>query len=149
MPTERVLGEHQQDRRRVHEAIRPACLGRPDRRMEAGGPQPRSGIGSSVANPASTGPIFYRRAYYSRFLILSGGPDKEPGVARLYDPKDKVQANYRAMDDRSTFDIPEEVPSSRDASGGVGNSVNIFVGRSNPDYAGPKLVLESMEAAST
>ncbi len=54
---------------------------------------------STAASPPSTGPIYYRRAYYSRFLILSGGPDKLPGVAQL-------NVNYRGIDDRSTIDIP-------------------------------------------
>ncbi|WP_406699220.1 prepilin-type N-terminal cleavage/methylation domain-containing protein [Singulisphaera sp. Ch08] len=45
---------------------------------------------------------FVRRAYYSRFLILSGGPDKLPGVAQL-------GVNYRAIDDRSSFPLASGV----------------------------------------
>jgi prepilin-type N-terminal cleavage/methylation domain-containing protein len=56
---------------------------------------------------ATTSGYYMRRAYYSRFLILSAGPDKNPGVARLYDPKDgALAANYQALDDRATIDTP-------------------------------------------
>lgn len=89
-------------------------------------------------NPV-TGPLYYRRAYYSRFLILSGGPDKMPGTARLYDPKDTVPVEYRALDDRATVDTPAgPIP----GPGGYGSYV--------PDGSGarvnitvPNLLIES------
>jgi hypothetical protein len=36
-----------------------------------------------------------RRAFYSRFLILSGGPDKEPGVARLARDYTNLKLSYK------------------------------------------------------
>jgi len=62
---------------------------------------------------------YTRRAYYSRFLILSGGPDKNPGTAQL-------GVNYKGIDDRSTINIPGGTAaySNRDGSGGgVGLSI--------------------------
>jgi prepilin-type N-terminal cleavage/methylation domain-containing protein len=63
-------------------------------------------------NPQLVGPLFYRRAYYSRPLILSAGPDKVPGTAML-------GVNYAAIDDRATIETPTGVIAGpRDASGG-------------------------------
>ena len=68
---------------------------------------------STVASPPATGPIYARRAYYSRFLILSGGPDKMPGTAML-------GVNYAGIDDRSTIEIPGGgLSGARDGSGGA------------------------------
>ncbi len=39
--------------------------------------------GSTTGTSWDRGGGFARRAYFSRFLIVSGGPDKEPGVAQL------------------------------------------------------------------
>jgi len=56
--------------------------------------------------------ICRRRAYYSRFLVVSGGPDKRPGTAQL-------GVDYQALDERSVFPVPPNGTSStRDASGG-------------------------------
>lgn len=55
---------------------------------------------------------YMRRAYYSRFLILSGGPDKNPGVARL-------GVDYRRIDDRGSYELPSgEYSEIRDKTGG-------------------------------
>ncbi|AGA28410.1 type II secretion system protein [Singulisphaera acidiphila] len=67
---------------------------------------------------------YQRRAFYSRFLILSGGPDKIPGTAQL-------GVDYAGIDDRSTIEIPGGTSSTRDGSGVL---VNISV---------PHLLLES------
>lgn len=75
---------------------------------------------STATRPPATGPIYTRRAYYSRFLILSGGPDKEPGVARLYDPKDKVPAIYSTLDDRTKIENPTGIAVK--GPGGFGTS---------------------------
>lgn len=59
-----------------------------------------------------------RRAYYSRFLVVSGGPDKQPGVARLSMPNDIV--DYRAIDERTSWPVPSPVGSyagTRDTTG--------------------------------
>ncbi|SIN70555.1 prepilin-type N-terminal cleavage/methylation domain-containing protein [Singulisphaera sp. GP187] len=80
---------------------------------------------------------YVRRAYYSRFLILSGGPDKIPGVAQL-------GVNYRAIDDRSVFPLASgAVESLRDSSGSpmsYSNVANLLVenqaGRVDPDRVG-------------
>lgn len=54
-----------------------------------------------------------RRAYYSKFLILSAGPDKLPGVAQL-------GVNYQALDERSRFPVPNKADvSTRDKSGAM------------------------------
>lgn len=73
---------------------------------------------SDDPNPKTTGPIYARRAFYSRFLILSGGPDRMPGTAQLL-------VNYRGIDDRSSIETPTgSISGPRDASGAaVGFSV--------------------------
>jgi prepilin-type N-terminal cleavage/methylation domain-containing protein len=58
----------------------------------------------------TTNGYYSRRAYYSRFLILSAGPDKMPGVAQL-------GINYAGTDDRSTIEIPGSTATARDGSG--------------------------------
>lgn len=62
---------------------------------------------------------YIRRAYYSRFLILSGGPDKSPGVAQL-------GVNYRLVDDRKVFPIAGEgaLEYERDTSGAAATSTS-------------------------
>lgn len=64
-----------------------------------------------ASSARATGPLFYRRAYYSRPLVVSGGPDKHPGTGRL-------GVNYAALDDRSTIETPGGVITGpRDGSG--------------------------------
>ncbi|SIN70544.1 prepilin-type N-terminal cleavage/methylation domain-containing protein [Singulisphaera sp. GP187] len=78
---------------------------------------------STVASPTATGPIYPRRAFYSRFLILSGGPDKMPGVAQL-------GVNYAGIDDRSTIEIPGGTTGTRDTSGAAvspGAVINLLI----------------------
>ena len=92
----------------------------------------------STANPTSMAEGYYlRRAYYSRFLILSAGPDKIPGTAML-------GVNYQNLDDRSAFPTPTGASSgTRDTSGAlvsvnVANLVQIENqgGRVDPNRAG-------------
>ena len=45
------------------------------------------------------GSNFYRRAYFSKFLILSGGPDREPGVAQF-------NKDYSLLVDSSLATLP-------------------------------------------
>lgn len=69
----------------------------------------------SAATPADANKvgINQRRAYYSRFLVLSGGPDKRPGVAQL-------GVNYRLIDERSSFPVPNAADAGgRDTSGAL------------------------------
>lgn len=70
---------------------------------------------STDAAPAATGALYYRRAFYSRFLILSAGPDKTPGTAVL-------DVNYVNLDDRSSIETPTGTAafSTRDGSGAGG-----------------------------
>lgn len=55
-------------------------------------PFPMSSTGTSWDRTGS----YARRSYYSRFLILSSGPDKEPGVGQL-------GKNYRDLADNETL----------------------------------------------
>lgn len=67
---------------------------------------------TTPTEPGKVG-INFRRAYYSRFLVLSGGPDKRPGVAQL-------GVNYTAIDERGSFPVPGGVDSgTRDSTGGL------------------------------
>lgn len=62
---------------------------------------------------ATTANDYYvRRAFYSRFLILSAGPDKMPGTAQL-------GVDYKGIDDRSSIETPggQVGLGSRDSSG--------------------------------
>jgi len=85
---------------------------------------------------AGTG-YYLRRAYYSRFLILSAGPDKIPGTAML-------GVNYQNLDDRSGYPSPNgTMNATRDTSGGaVGINVPNMVhienqgGRVDPNRTG-------------
>jgi prepilin-type N-terminal cleavage/methylation domain-containing protein len=66
---------------------------------------------STVPGTGLTAGIQARRAYYSRFLVMSGGPDKQPGVAQL-------GVNYQTLDERGSWPTPAGTLSpTRDASG--------------------------------
>lgn len=75
---------------------------------------------STVASPGATGPIYARRAYYSRFLILSAGPDKLPGVAQL-------GVNYHDTDERDTIETPSSGIVNRSARDGSGTGAALSV----------------------
>lgn len=67
---------------------------------------------STSVSPAY-GQLYARRAYYNRFLVLSGGPDKVPGTAML-------GVNYQNLDERNAFPLPGGgYASSRDGSGAL------------------------------
>lgn len=94
----------------------------------------------SISPNASYGKIYSRRSYYSRFLVLSGGPDKIPGVAQL-------GVNYQNLDERGSFPQPGGgYASPRDSSGAavpatVANVVTIEnqAGRVDPNRTGAYL----------
>jgi len=76
----------------------------------------------AVANATASGvtywdrgsTFFTRRAYYSRPLVLSGGPDKLPGTAQL-------NFDYTAVEERSSFPLPNGTfASTRDSTGKTG-----------------------------
>lgn len=83
--------------------------------LNAAGPSPTFWDRSTT----DTTGYYLRRAFYSRFLILSGGPDKMPGTARI--GVNYGQSGTDPMDDRATIDTPTAAGSipytSRDGSG--------------------------------
>jgi hypothetical protein len=89
----------------------------------AGAPSNRTYWDRSTAGspPPEFAGIFMRRAYYNRFLVVSGGPDKQPGVARLSVilPTDKSQViDYRQLDERGSFPLANgSYDTTRDTTG--------------------------------
>jgi prepilin-type N-terminal cleavage/methylation domain-containing protein len=73
----------------------------------------------SAAANATYGKIFGRRAYYTRFLVLSGGPDKMPGVAMLgVDYRDYSVPG--GVDERTAYALPGGgFASTRDGTGAM------------------------------
>lgn len=68
---------------------------------------------STAAKSTVYGTLYPRRAYYSRFLVVSGGVDKQPGTAML-------GVNYQSLDDRNRFPLPGGgTTTTRDGTGGV------------------------------
>jgi prepilin-type N-terminal cleavage/methylation domain-containing protein len=62
--------------------------------------------------------IYQRRAYYSRFLVVSGGPDKMPGTAQL-------GVDYKSIDERSAFPKADGTFDSVRDGTGTGAAVNV------------------------
>lgn len=73
----------------------------------------RSTVDNTTPQLVSFAGMFKRRAYYSRFLVLSGGPDKQPGVAML-------GVDYTKLDERGSFPLANgSYASARDGSGAL------------------------------
>lgn len=80
---------------------------------------------AKAAPSGAYGTTYLRRAYYCRFLVISGGQDKMPGVAMLSQyPGDSRgypwSVDYRQLDERSQIRIPGGTSVSigtRDSSG--------------------------------